>query len=83
MTTKKSKTVKRVIHSSVAVVMLTSCVASENEVSPLLLTAPAAPSTCKDALHEVVQSRRAYDLGLAGTEQVRQAVLAASRVCGQ
>ena len=62
--------------------LLASCVDEEHGTSPLLLTAPT-PSTCKDALYEVVQAERAYDLGMAGTEHVRKAVLDANRLCGQ
>ena len=66
-----------------AILLLASCVADEQGMSPPMLTVPATPSTCKDALYEVVQAERAYDLGLAGTDHVREAVLAANRLCGQ
>ena len=68
---------------SSAAILLVGCVEDEQGVSPFSLTASATPSTCKDALYEVVQAERAYDLGMAGSEQVRQAVLAANRLCGQ
>ena len=70
------------IFALAAAFILASCVTDE-QGTLIQLTAPATPATCKDALYEVVQARRAYDLGMAGTEEVRQAVLHANSLCGQ
>ena len=48
-----------------------------------LVLVPREPANCKEALNQVVQAERDYDAYLAGTGQVREAVLAANRLCGQ
>ena len=60
------------------VVVLSGCLADGQPVS-----SPKTPATCADALQKVVQAEQAYDYMLAGADQVRDAVLAANRLCGQ
>lgn len=66
-----------------ALVLLAGCIENEQGPSPLILTAPATPADCSDALNEVGQAERAFDAGLVGTEHVREAVLADNRLCWQ
>ncbi|MDE0695285.1 MAG: hypothetical protein OXH76_05565 [Boseongicola sp.] len=63
-----------------SVLLLAGCV--ENGTT-FPMTVSQEPLDCNDALYEVVQAERAYHDGLAGTDQVREAVLAANRLCGQ
>lgn len=63
--------------------VLAGCLSDEQAGMPALAPAARAPATCADALYNVVQAEKAYDEFLAGADQVREAVLAANRLCGQ
>ena len=69
------------------IVMLAGCVSVMEEQAgvPMVTSVFQTPTatTCKDALYHVVQAERAYDQYLAGTDQVREAVLVADRLCGK
>ena len=54
--------------------LLSGCLAEE-QMNP--------PTSCTDALQDVVHAEQAYDDMLAGADHVRNAVLAANRLCGQ
>ena len=67
-----------------ALVVLAGCLTEDQARAPALAPAAApVPATCADALYNVVQAEKAYDEFLAGVDQVREAVLAANRLCGQ
>lgn len=59
------------------------CLSEDHAGMSPALAPTKAPSTCADALYNVVQAEKAYDAFQTGADQVREAVLAANRLCDQ
>ena len=73
---------------TLATVLLTGCIDYEEQGQQGPSTSQGSRLTdksdnCIRALQSVVLAEQAYDLGMAGTDHVRQAVLAANKLCGQ